>query len=182
VAAVNGRLPEDVLVAGCEVVGDSFDPISDCVAKGYSYTIHASRTRAIWDRRFVTQVWEPLDAAAMAEAAGQFVGEFDFAAFAAAGHGRQTTVRRVIECRVSEPAEHQGPAGDGSPGARIRIDVSGNGFLYNMVRIMAGTLVEAGRGRIKPGDIRAIIDSKDRRRAGVTMPPQGLCLEWVRYA
>src|SRR5262252_6817077 len=102
VAAVNGRLPDDVMVVGCEVAPDSFDPISDCVAKGYSYTIQASRTRALWDRRFVTQVWEPLDVGAMAEAAGAFVGEHDFAGFAAAGHGRLTTVRTVLTCAVSE--------------------------------------------------------------------------------
>jgi tRNA pseudouridine38-40 synthase len=185
VAAVNGRLPEDVLVVGCEVVPEAFDPISDCVAKGYSYTIHASRTRALWDRRFVTQVWEEMDVGAMAEAAGEFVGEFDFAAFAAAGHGRLTTVRRVFECRVVEEEgtkeRRDGETKGGAEGKRIRMEVSGNGFLYNMVRIMAGTLVEVGRGRLKPADIRAVIESKDRRRAGVTMPAQGLCLEWVRY-
>jgi tRNA pseudouridine38-40 synthase len=180
VAAVNGRLPEDVLVVGCEAVPDSFDPISDCVAKGYSYTIQASRTRALWDRRFVTQVWEPLDVGAMAEAAGAFVGEHDFAGFAAAGHGRLTTVRTVFECSVREDETRR--ARSDTEEKRIRIDVSGNGFLYNMVRIIAGTLVEVGRGRIMPADIRAIIESKDRRRAGVTMPAGGLCLEWVNYA
>jgi tRNA pseudouridine38-40 synthase len=183
VAAVNGRLPEDVLVVGCEVVADSFDPISDCVAKGYSYTIHASRRRALWDRRFVTQVWEELDVGAMAEAAREFVGEFDFAAFAAAGHGRLTTVRRVFECSVveEEGTKELRETGAPWPGKRIRMEVSGNGFLYNMVRIMAGTLVEVGRGRLKASDIRGVIESKDRRRAGVTMAAQGLCLEWVRY-
>jgi tRNA pseudouridine38-40 synthase len=185
VAAVNGRLPEDVLVVGCEVVADSFDPISDCVAKGYSYTILASRTRALWDRRYVTQVWEPLDVSAMAEAAGLFVGEHDFAAFAAAGHGRLSTVRTVFECRVEEVGYEEGTEAlrhQGIGAKRIRMHVSGNGFLYNMVRIMAGTLVEVGRGRLRPANIRAVIESGDRRRAGVTMPAQGLCLEWVRYA
>jgi tRNA pseudouridine38-40 synthase len=183
VAAVNGRLPEDVLIVACEAVHESFDPISDCTAKGYAYAIHASRTRALWDRRYVTQVWEELDVAAMAQAAGFFVGEFDFAAFAAAGHGRLTTVRRVFECRVVEEEATEGQGDRGTKrGRRIRMEVSGNGFLYNMVRIMAGTLVEVGRGRLKPADIPAVIESKDRRRAGVTMPAQGLCLEWVRYA
>ncbi len=173
-------------MVSCEAVSDSFDPISDCVAKGYSYTIHASRTRAIWDRRFVTQVWEELDVAAMAEAAGRFVGEFDFAAFAAAGHGRLTTVRRVFECRVVgleegiEASRHQGI--EAKTGKRIRMEVSGSGFLYNMVRIMAGTLVAVGRGKMTADDVSAAIESKDRRKAGVTMPAAGLCLEWVRYA
>jgi tRNA pseudouridine38-40 synthase len=180
VAAVNGRLPEDVMVVGCEVVSDAFDPISDCVAKGYSYTIHASRTRALWDRRYVTQVWEPLDVGAMAEAAGAFVGEHDFAAFAAAGHGRLTTVRTVFDCSVREDSTRR-TRSDTEGEKRIRMEVSGNGFLYNMVRIMAGTLVEVGRGRLRPADIAAVIESNDRRRAGVTMPAAGLCLEWVKY-
>src|SRR6185295_17842530 len=137
----------------------------------------------LWDRRFVTQVWEDLDVAAMAEAAGRFVGEFDFAAFAAAGHGRLTTVRRVFECSVKEvePQSSQRftEGGMGPTGKRVRMEVSGSGFLYNMVRIMAGTLVAVGRGKMTADDVSAAIESKDRRRAGVTMPAAGLCLEWV---
>jgi tRNA pseudouridine38-40 synthase len=119
----------------------------------------------------------------MAEAAGAFVGEHDFAAFAAAGHGRLTTVRTVFECSVRKDSTRSTRSDtEGGAGERIRMEVSGNGFLYNMVRIMAGTLLEVGRGRLKPPDVRGVIDGKDRRRAGVTMPAQGLCLEWVRYA
>src|SRR5690606_619027 len=74
--------------------------------------------------------------------------------------------------------------GDGSKAqwaTRVRIDIAGSGFLWNMVRIIAGTLVDVGRGRIPPDDIPAIIESKDRRRAGPTLPPTGLCLEWIKY-
>jgi tRNA pseudouridine38-40 synthase len=138
--------------------------------------------RALWDRRYVTQVWEPLDVAAMAEAARRFEGEHDFAAFAAAGHGRLTTVRTVFECRVFELEEVTGASGhQGFQSKRVRMEVSGSGFLYNMVRIMAGTLVEVGRGRMTADDVSRAIESKDRRRAGATMPAQGLCLEWVKY-
>jgi tRNA pseudouridine38-40 synthase len=168
--AINGKLPDDVLVIAAEHVADDFDPISDCVGKGYSYTLHVSRERSIWDRRYVHQVWETLDVGRMREAADCFVGEHDFAAFAAAGHGRLSTVRTIHDCRVTEP-------GDG----RVRVEVSGNGFLYNMVRIIAGTLVEVGRGRIEPGDVAGIIAGGDRRKAGPTLPPTGLRLEWVRY-
>jgi len=168
--ALNGRLPEDVVVTACEVAPDDFDPISHCTSKGYSYTIHASRERALWDRRFVQQVWEPLDVAKMQQAAAGFVGEHDFAAFAAAGHGRLTTVRTIYACAVTDLG-----------GSRVRIDVSGSGFLYNMVRIIAGTLVEVGRGKIARERIGEIIEGKNRRNAGPTLPAQGLCLEWIRY-
>ncbi|MEX2219613.1 MAG: tRNA pseudouridine synthase A [Phycisphaerales bacterium] len=204
--AINSRLPEDVLVLDAEAVSDAFNPISDCTAKGYSYTLHLSPHRALWDRRFVHHIWVPLDAATMNAAAAHFVGEHDFAAFAAAGHGRQSTVRTVYACRVTElPVSrgvaapvtsapgHPAPGGDApahaeggshaEPGRsrRLVIEVSGNGFLWNMVRIIAGTLVEAGRGKLTPADIPSAIESKDRRRAGPTLPPHGLCLEWVRY-
>lgn len=167
--ALNGRLPPDVLITRVEPVAADFDPIGHATSKAYSYTIHAAKVRPLWDRRYVAHVWEPLDAARMHEAAQRIIGEHDFAAFAAAGHGRLTTVRTVYSCDVTRN------------GDRIRIDVSGSGFLYNMVRIIAGTLVEVGRGRFTPDDVSEIIQSKDRRRAGVTMPPEGLCLEWISY-
>ncbi|MEK6701364.1 MAG: tRNA pseudouridine synthase A [Planctomycetota bacterium] len=170
VRAINGRLPEDCLVVGAEHVPHSFDPISDCTSKGYSYTIHAARERTLFERRLVHHVWEPLDVGAMADAAACFVGEHDFGAFAAAGHGRMSTVRRVLSCGVTRT----GPD-------RVRIEISGTGFLWNMVRIVAGTLTEVGRGRIAPAAIPKIIAGADRRHAGPTFPARGLCLEWVSY-
>lgn len=176
--AVNARLPEDVLVTGVEVVPEAFDPIADARAKAYSYTILCSPHRPLWERRWVFHSWRDLDAAAMDRAARLLTGEHDFAAFAAAGHGRQTTVRTVFDCRVrvvdrqrDEPAR----------GTLIRIDVSGSGFLYNMVRIIAGTLHEVGRAKLDAASVPEILASRDRRRAGPTLPPEGLCLEWVRY-
>jgi len=168
--AINSRLPEDALVVDARRTREDFDPISDCVAKGYRYLIHAHRRRPLWDRRFVHHVAHDLDAEAMAGAAGAFVGEHDFAAFAKAGHGRQTTVRTVHGCGVARVNEEV-----------IAIDVSGAGFLHNMVRIMAGTLVEVGRGRLTRADIEGALATGDRRRAGPTLPPTGLCLEWIRY-
>jgi tRNA pseudouridine38-40 synthase len=170
VRALNGKLPDDVLIMAAEPVPDTFDPIGDTLSKGYSYTIHASRTRTLFDRRYVHQVWEPLDLALMQDAARAIVGEKDFAAFAAAGHNRQTTVRTVYTCDVTRLSDE-----------RIRIDVSSNGFLYNMVRIIAGTLVDAGRRRTDPDTIRKVLDTRDRTLAGPTLPPTGLCLEWIRY-
>ena len=180
--ALNSRLPEDVQVLAVERVADSFNPISNCIAKGYAYTLYVSPHRPLWERRFVKHVRMPLDAARMNDAAARFVGEHDFVAFAAAGHGRVSTVRTVFECRVIESgtaAERQ--RGTEESARRVRIEISGNGFLWNMVRIIAGTLVEVGRGRMTPEDVAAAIESKDRRKAGPTLPPTGLCLEWVRY-
>jgi len=206
VRAINGRLPKDILVLGAEPVPLTFNPIGETIAKCYSYTIHASRERALFDRRFVLQIWEPLDLDAMREAAALLVGEHDFAGFAAAGHGRLSTVRTVFSCTVSRvPSTHQqSPAvrnaallmgmtldaryaertGSESDidGDRVVIEVTGNGFLWNMVRIIAGTLTDIGRGRKKPSDVTHILQSGNRMLAGATLPPMGLCLEWIRYA
>ncbi|MEO0484046.1 MAG: tRNA pseudouridine synthase A [Planctomycetota bacterium] len=183
--AINSRLPQDVLIADVELTHDRFDPIKDAEAKGYSYTIHASPHRALWSRRTTFHSWHALDPERMAEAAKHLVGEHDFAALAAANHGRLTTVRTIYGCTATatppeDPVERDRAGGDFEP-VQIRIDVNGNGFLYNMVRILAGTLMEVGRGKIEPGDILEILKSKDRRRAGPTLPPEGLCLEWIRY-
>lgn len=168
--ALNGKLPDDVVVRGAELVDSEFDPIGDCTSKGYSYSIHNARTRELFDRRFVHHVWDALDVEAMQRAATVLVGEHDFAGFAAAGHGRQTTVRAIHRLEVLKVRED-----------RVRIEIEGNGFLWNMVRIIAGTLVEIGRGMKKAEDMPAILESRDRARAGPTLPPTGLCLEWVRY-
>ncbi|MGD9689807.1 MAG: tRNA pseudouridine(38-40) synthase TruA [Phycisphaerales bacterium] len=171
VAAINSRLPDDVLVAAADAVPHDFDPVA-AGCKAYSYTFHCSRARPLWDRAFVHHVWDArgLNAGAMNEAGALLVGEHDFAAFAAAGHGRLSTVRRVIECRVS-------PVGP----ERVRLDITGNGFLWNMVRIIAGTLLQVGLGQRTPADVGRILEGRDRTKAGPTLPPTGLCLEWIRY-
>ena len=177
VRALNGRLPDDVLVVNADVVLDDFDPIGDCLSKGYVYRLHVSPTRPLWERRYVQQVWQPVDVERMNEAAARIAGEHDFAAFAAAGHGRVSTVRKVFACEVQREAENDGDEWAGP----VRIDVSGNGFLYNMVRIIAGTLVEVGRGKMSVDDVIKALEVGDRRLAGPTMPAQGLCLEWIQY-
>jgi tRNA pseudouridine38-40 synthase len=184
--AINSRLPDDVLVMGAEETTADFNPIGGATSKAYSYALHVSPHRPLWDRRFVHHVWVPLDLERMREAAARIAGEHDFAAFAAAGHGRLSTVRTVFSCGVIE--EGGGAGGhEGTQGAeptwagRVRIEISGSGFLWNMVRIVAGTLVDVGRGRLSPDDVSRAIESKDRRLAGPTLPPTGLCLEWIRY-
>lgn len=180
VRALNSRLPADVLVRSAEIAADAFDPIRGATSKAYSYTIFNSRQRPLWDRRTSLHIWHELDAARMHDAAGLFVGEHDFAGFAAAGHGRLTTVRTVFSCAVrAEPIAAELP-GEAS-GQRLTIDITGSGFLWNMVRIIAGTLVEAGKGKIMRDQVRAALATGDRRLAGPTLPPHGLCLEWIRY-
>jgi tRNA pseudouridine38-40 synthase len=173
--AISSRLPDDVLVRSAASVADDFDPITDCIAKGYSYTFHVGRARPLWDRRYVHHVRESLDAEAMSAAGAVLVGRHEFAAFAAAGHGRESTVRTVLHCAVrAHRSEHDEP--------RITVTVAADGFLWNMVRIIAGTVMDVGRGRLTPDDVRAAIASGDRRNAGPTVPPTGLCLEWGAYS
>lgn len=175
--AINSRLPQDVLVLAAEEAEPGFDPIGGAVEKAYSYTIHNAPDRPLWERRTVLHVYNPLDAARMHDAAGLLVGEHDFAAFAAAGHGRLTTVRTVTSCAVRSE-----PLGAGPEWARrVVIDISGSGFLWNMVRIVAGTLCEIGRGRIEAGAIGEALRTGVRAHAGPTLPPHGLRLEWIRY-
>lgn len=175
VRAVNSRLPHDILILAAELVEDSFDPIADCTSKGYSYTIHCGPVRPLWNRRTVFWCRHDLDVEAMQEAARHLVGEHDFASFAAIGHGRTSTVRTILSLSVREM-----PRGS-DQGRLIRLDISGTGFLYNMVRIVGGTLVDVGMGRRGPGDMPGIIAAVDRTAAGPTLPPEGLRLEWIRY-
>lgn len=171
VRAINGRLPADVLVLDAMAVEAGFDPISRALSKAYTYTFHDHFQRPLFDRAYVTHTHHGLDARAMHEAAQVLVGEHDFAAFTQIHHGRQSTVRRIDAVEVSRVGEH-----------RVRILVVGGGFLYNMVRIIAGTLHEVGRGRMAVSDVALALASVDRRRAGPTAGPSGLCLEWIRYA
>lgn len=177
--ALSSALPDDAQVTRAERVHDGFEPVSDAVAKGYAYRIEhglgqfgrvGEFSPDLFVRRYVHREWPRLCASAMNEAAALLVGEHDFASFAKSGHGRESTVRRVLRCEVVEEAPH-----------RLRLDVSGNGFLHNMIRIIAGTLVDVGRGRLAPGQVRTILEARDRTKASSTLPPTGLCLMWIEY-
>lgn len=170
VKAINSKLPRDILVHSAEVVADDFNPIGGAVEKEYCYTMVSGAVRPLWDRRYVFHTWYELDATRMQSAADLMVGEHDFACFAQINHGRKTTVRTIYKCQIETP----------EPGKFV-IRVSGNGFLYNMVRIIGGTLMDVGRGKIEPELVSEMIASGDRRLAGVTLPPMGLRLEWIRY-
>lgn len=172
VPAINARLPEDIRVLSAHPAPPEFDPSVHCASKGYRYRIRPEAGRSaptpLFDRRTILHTWHRLDSEAMARAAPAFEGTRDFLAVTSADHGRESTVRTIHSCRVWRTGAHD-----------LAIDVAGPGFLYNMVRIIAGTLVAVGLGRIAPDEVPAILDSLDRRRAGPTLPPHGLTLEWI---
>ncbi len=167
--AINSRLPDDVEVLAAKPVPNTFDAISDATSKQYCYRIYNTARRPLHQRHCVWHCWTPLDIAAMAAAAARLVGTHDFEGFAAAHHGRSSTIRTVLRCDVT------------TDDPEVHIVIEGTGFLYNMVRIIAGTLVEIGRGRFEPGVIDRVLASRDRRQAGPTLPARGLCLEWVKH-
>jgi tRNA pseudouridine38-40 synthase len=170
----NSWLPDDVQVRHVDIAHSKFNPINHCTGKGYRYSLaHGCSNplrKPLFDRRFTAFTAYALNVEKMQEAATHFLGEHDFAGFTKLNHGRKTTVRRVDQCTVQETDQW-----------RISMDVAGAGFLWNMIRIIAGTLLEVGRGYTSPSDVPDIIASCDRKRAGKTMSAQGLSLEWVKY-
>jgi tRNA pseudouridine38-40 synthase len=177
-AAINSRLPEDLQVRDAAIADPAFSPISDAIAKGYRYRIAWGRTgpggvpRPLFSR--YTTYWTPyhLDAVRMNEAARKLLGKHDFASFTRVNHSRESTVRTIHDCLVTADRRRR---------RRLHIDVAGDGFLYNMIRIIAGTLVEIGRGKIEPDAMDGILSATDRSAAGDTLPPEGLCLMWIKY-
>lgn len=178
--AINSRLPDDIDIRSAQRVHDTFDAISDAQSKQYRYRLLTTERRPL-DRRFALyHCWTPLALDRMRDAAARLVGTHDFAGLASIHHNRETTIRTIFDCRVERASEAPNPFHAADPD-EVHIVVSGSGFLYNMVRIIAGTLVEVGRGRLDPSIIEHILTSRNRRLAGPTLPPQGLWLEWIRH-
>lgn len=169
VEGVNRFLPSDVAVQSACIVPEGFKPITMAHAKHYRYTILNSSVRSPLDRFYSWQVREPLNLLAMKEAAVLFVGSHDFAAFRASNCVAKTTVRRIDSVQITRVDD------------RITIDVTGGGFLKNMVRVMVGTLVDIGKGRFLPSEIERLLQRGDRKEAGSTAPACGLCLIEVVY-
>src|SRR3954453_4234480 len=166
--AINHALPEDILVRSIDAVPDDFSAITSTTRKRYQYFIWTTLDRPIFMHDLAWHRWQPLDVDAMRAAATHFVGEHDFTSFARPGHRREYTVRTVHAFDLS----YRPP--------RLLIGVEGNGFLWHMVRIMVGTLVEVGLGRFAPDDIAGMLAARDRRAAGSTAPPHGLYLQWIQ--
>ena len=166
---LNQYLPEDVAVISCQEAAPRFHARLNAVGKTYCYRIHNSKIPAVFDRRLVWQIEQQLDVDAMKTAAKYLVGTHDFAAFTSAKNKKKSTVRSIESILFEQN------------GADIRISFRGDGFLFHMVRILTGTLVEVGLGVRRPEEIAAILDGKDRQKAGMLAPASGLCLMEVYY-
>lgn len=153
-------------------VSEDFNSRFSCKGKRYIYKIHNSNISNPFTSKFCWKFPYKLDIDAMQKAASYFIGEYDFSAFMAQGGSQKTTVRTITRCTVEK---------DCSWDTDIVISVEANAFLYNMVRIIVGTLCDVGTGRILPEEIPDIINSKNRKRAGITAPPEGLHLYKVYY-
>lgn len=170
--ALNQHLPPDIRVLAAQTVPEDFHARYAAHTKTYLYRIHNHPIDSPFDAAYYTRVPRRLDEAAMQAAAQQFMGTHDFLALCAAGssaaaHG--DTVRTITDCHVTRR------------GDEVDIEVTADGYLYNMVRILAGTLCEVGAGRLRAEDIPAILASRDRSRAGPTLPAKGLFLKCVDY-
>lgn len=168
-ATNSGGIPPDIVVRAAAEVPLDFHAQFDATAKTYTYTIYNARIPSAFHHRYAYFVPQRLKVESMAEALKGVVGTHDFAAFKAVGSTVKSNTRTIFESGL----EQQGPL--------IIIKLRGNGFLYNMVRIIAGTVLEVGKGKLKPEDIPEIIASGNRIMAGPTAPPQGLCLEHIEY-
>ena len=167
--AMNSRLPADIAVVSAQEAPDAFHASRSAVGKTYRYRILVSPQRAVDRHNLVYHFWRPLDADRMRQAAPRLLGTHDFRGLATSSDHRDNTVRTVSRCEVAEV------------GDEIHVTVQGNGFLYNMVRNIVGTLIEIGRGRWEPHQIDLILSSLDRKNAGPTSPPQGLSMICVHY-
>ncbi len=171
--AVNTRLPEDIRAVGSREVPGDFHPRHAATEKTYEYRIVNAEYPDPLRRRYAHYSYTLFNVDAMKAAALYFIGEHDFRSFCSIYTQSLTTVRTITEIDVAASA-------DAMP-REIVITVTGTGFLYNMVRIIAGTLMEVGRGAIAPERIPEIIAARDRRAAGPTAPPQGLTLAGYRF-
>jgi tRNA pseudouridine38-40 synthase len=167
--AVNAHLPEDVVVRAAEVVPDDFDANRDAVRKLYRYVIHDGDVPDLFRRRYCYHTRWKLDADAMARAAGALRGRHDFRCFETEWPNRATSVRTITRLAVRRSGDW------------LRLDVEADGFLYNMVRAIAGTLVNVGRGFWPEDYVARLVESGDRTQAGPTAPARGLFLMRVRY-
>lgn len=172
--AINVHLPDSIVVSRVDDAADGFHAIRDAIGKRYRYQLKIGGLRSVFDHRYHWHLHGSVDIDAIKQAANRFVGRHDFAAFQATGSDRKTTTRTITACDVLIDAN----GGE----TRIAIEVEADGFLYNMVRNIVGTLVDVGRGKHPPEWISELIRGKDRDRAGATAPPQGLFLLRVDYS
>ena len=167
--AINSKLKQSIRIIKAEEVEENFHARYSCKGKKYRYIINNSKYGSAIYRDLEYHMPIKLNVEAMQKGIKYFEGEHDFKGFKASGTSSKSSVRTIYNAKVIQEGE------------RIIIELEGNGFLYNMVRIISGTMVDVGLGKIKPEEIPEIIESKERSRAGKTLPPQGLYLVEVYY-
>ena len=168
--ALNFYLPKDIVVLASRTASDAFHARFSAKSKTYQYEIWNHRTRPVYDKApYVLWVTQRLNVNLMRKAARVLVGRHDFNAFRDSGEEERRTVRHIKSLTLS------------TSGPSIKLRVTADGFLKHMIRVLTGTLVEVGRGRLSIKDIETVVKSKDRKKAGPTLKPQGLTLLKVRY-
>jgi len=168
--AINSRLKKAIVIKSAEEVEERFHSRLNCKKKTYRYIINNTIEGSAIYRNLETHIPQKLDIEKMKKAIKYFEGEHDFKAFKASGMSSKSSIRIIYEANIYEKED-----------SRIYIELTGNGFLYNMVRIIAGTLVDVGMGKIQPEEIEKIIKLGKRENAGKTLPPNGLYLLKVMY-
>lgn len=167
--ALNAHLPPSISVKKAETVSESFHARYSCIGKEYIYKIYNSRTRDPFSEGRALFYPEPIDVDALSFVGKELVGKHDFRAFMAQGSKITDTVRTIRHCTLCRDGDF------------VTLSVCADGFLYNMVRILVGTYLDAARRGYREGDVTAIIESRDRKKAGFTAPPHGLYLNRVFY-
>lgn len=167
--ALNAHLPGDIVVQSAKEVDHRFHPRYEAVEKTYVYKIYNAKNPLPQHNRFAYYFYYPLDIALMQQACQYFLGTHDFFAFSSAGGSVKTSIRTLHKCEITNNA------------GLIEITVTGNSFLYNMVRIIVGTLIDVGLGKKKPEEIPMIFEAHDRLKAGKRAPANGLTLIEIKY-
>lgn len=166
---LNRKLPFDIVIAKAEEVDEDFHSQYDARSKLYRYSIYTHNPVSPFYKNFVVPVYYKLNLEAIKDEAKQLLGRHDFLSFQGSNSKRINTLRRIYRIDLKKR------------GRFIYLDIEADGFLYNMARTIAGTLIEVGRGYFKKGSVRKILKARDRRLAGSTAPAKGLCLARVRY-
>lgn len=172
---INEHLPEDIAVTSLVPADERFHARYSEKGKTYRYRIHVSPIANVFEKRFIyTYTDMPLDTFAMRKAAALLTGKHDYKSFCGNSHMKKSTVRTITSIDIKEVTDDNGLR-------EVDIFYSADGFLQNMIRILTGTLIEVGTGRRAPESMNDLLKAKDRKAAGYTAPPQGLCLMEVYY-
>lgn len=167
--ALNQRLPDDIVIVSSEEVSEKWHPRYQNSRKVYEYHICNTKVQIPTKRLYQSFVSFDLDVDRMKEGAAYLLGEHDFAAFCCIRTNAKSTVRRIYQLDIQKH------------GDEIVLHIEGNGFLYNMVRIIAGVLIRVGRGYYEPEKVKELLEGKERTKEAITAPAQGLCLVEIRY-